>query len=93
MRGENGGRASKKLSIRDEKKDQARLPAFPTLFNISIEPLLQRLNRAAGEDGYHIAGEGIAAMAYADDILLLAGTERGMQNLLQITQEFIGSRY
>ena len=85
MRDENGGRASKKLSIRDEKRDQARLPAFPTLFNISIEPLLQRLNRAAGE--------GIAAMAYADDILLLAGTERGMQNLLQITQGFIGSRY
>ena len=63
-------------------------PLSPTQFNICIEPLLQRLTRAASEDGYHIADEGIAVLAYADDILLLSDSEQGMERLLRTTEEF-----
>ena len=63
-------------------------PLSPTLFNCCIEPLLRRLNQRAARDGYHVAGEAIAVLAYADDVLLLSDTEEGMNNLLRLTEEF-----
>ena len=63
-------------------------PLSPTLFNCCIEPLLRRLNQRAARDGYHVAGDAIAVLAYADDVLLLSDTEEGMNNLLRLTEEF-----
>lgn len=61
-------------------------PLSPTPFN--IRPVLQRLTRAAAEEGYHIAAEAIATLAYADDILVIWDTETGMLNLLRISEDF-----
>ena len=63
-------------------------PLSPTLFNCCIEPLLRRLNQRAARDGYHVAGDAIAVLAYADDVLLLSDTEEGMNSLLRLTEEF-----
>lgn len=65
-------------------------PLSPTLFNISIEPLIQRLNRAAGQEGYHIAEEAVAVLAYADDVMIVSDTEEGLNNLITIVEQFCG---
>ena len=63
-------------------------PLSPTLFNISIEPLIQRLNRAAEQEGYHIADEAVAVLAYADDVMIVSDTEEGLKNLIGIVERF-----
>ena len=63
-------------------------PLSPTLFNISIEPLIQRLNRAAEQDGYHVADEAVAVLAYADDVMIISDTEEGLNNLIAIVEQF-----
>ena len=65
-------------------------PLSPTLFNISIEPLIQRLNGAAEQEGYHIAEEAVAVLAYADDVMIVSDSEEGLNNLITIVEQFCG---
>lgn len=58
----------------------------PTLFCIYIDELLIRLARSAV--GCHIGSNFLGALAYADDITLIAPTPTAMRTLLRICDEF-----
>ena len=60
----------------------------PYLFNSVIDRLLQRLPRGIGAD---VQGLKINAMAFADDIILLASTRDGLQISLDTTAAFLNS--
>ncbi len=57
-----------------------------TLFAVYINELLQELN--GGDDGITLGDDRIAVLAYADDIVLLSETTRGLQNLLRKLQQW-----
>ena len=58
----------------------------PTLFNLSIEGLIQALARS--EDGYKIDDQVVSVQAYADDLVIISDTEVGMQRLLDTVTRF-----
>ena len=65
-------------------------PSSPTLFNVIINPLIQRL-KAAGKGVKMGTGELallIAALLFADDIGLLAGSPADLQEQLDICAQF-----
>ncbi|CAH2083817.1 unnamed protein product [Euphydryas editha] len=51
-------------------------PLSPILFNMAMDLILASLPQGVG---YGLEGEKIAALAYADDLILLAGSKVGMQ--------------
>lgn len=55
-------------------------PLSPLLFNLVLDPLLQQLHQSA--DGFPVADQHLAAMAYADDVTLFSGSPAGMSRLL-----------
>lgn len=61
-------------------------PLSPVLFNIIIDRLLKRL---PDEVGVSLGGTNINAIAFADDVVLLASTPGGLQLLLDRTHEFL----
>ena len=63
-------------------------PLSPTLFNICLEPLLQKLNNKAAVDGYHWYDNSTSVQAYADDVILFSDTEKGMWNLIKTVEDF-----
>ncbi|NXL68137.1 PO21 protein, partial [Chordeiles acutipennis] len=61
-------------------------PMSPILFNLSIDPLLQKLEEE-GEDFQHCSRR-ITAMAFVDDLVLLSGSWDGMQKTIKIVEVF-----
>lgn len=51
-------------------------PLSPLLFNMALDVVLASLPK---EVGYRLEGELVSALAYADDLVLLAGSKAGMQ--------------
>ena len=62
-------------------------PLSPLIFNLCIDPLLTSLEKS-NIDGIHINGKSICAQAYADDLVLISDSERGMNNLIQKVERF-----
>ena len=58
----------------------------PTLFNIYIEELLQRIRRS--EKGVKIGENNLGGLAYADDIVLIADKRDDMEELLRIAETY-----
>ena len=58
----------------------------PILFNIYIDGLLERLKNA--KVGCYICNVFCGAMAYADDLILLAPTRAAIEVMLQICSKF-----
>ena len=63
-------------------------PLSPWLFNLVIDRLL---NRIPSGIGVNMQGLKINAMAFADDIILLASTKDGLQQSLDITSGFLNA--
>lgn len=61
-------------------------PLSPVLFNMVINRLLRKL---PDEVGVSLGGTNINAIAFADDIMLMASTPGGLQLLLDRTHEFL----
>lgn len=64
-------------------------PLSPLLFNLVLDPLLNSLE-ASGR-GFHVGDQQLAAMAYADDVTLFAGTTADMAELLGETSAYLDS--
>ena len=61
-------------------------PLSPILFNIALEALLRHLSTSTA--GYTIAGYTINALAYADDVCVLATSKTDLQGTLDRCKEF-----
>lgn len=62
-------------------------PLAPTLFNLCMEGLLERLAKQQA-DGLKLGSTWITVQAYADDILLISDTEEGLRNLASTLEKF-----
>ena len=62
-------------------------PLAPTLFNLCVEGLLDRLAKQQA-DGLKLGNTWITVQAYADDILLISDTEEGLRNLASTLERF-----
>lgn len=62
-------------------------PLSPLLFNISIDPLIRKLN-ARSDLGYKVGQDSFTVQAYADDIILISNKEEHLNQLIQIVQDF-----
>jgi hypothetical protein len=65
-------------------------PLSPVLFDICINPLIEKLNsKELKKFGYYWNDEdGVTAQAYADDILLFANSFESLQSLVEIVNDF-----
>uniref|UniRef100_A0A3Q2YQL5 Reverse transcriptase domain-containing protein n=1 Tax=Hippocampus comes TaxID=109280 RepID=A0A3Q2YQL5_HIPCM len=61
-------------------------PMSPLLFNLSMDPLIQYLEDST--DGLELKGRRISTLAFADDLVLVSGSKRGMGNLLATLEKF-----
>ncbi|NWZ60955.1 PO21 protein, partial [Haliaeetus albicilla] len=61
-------------------------PMSPLLFNLSVDPLLCKLEEEGS--GYHHDSKGVTSMAFADDLVLLSGSWEGMQSNIKILEAF-----
>jgi hypothetical protein len=65
----------------------------PVLFDICIDPLIEKLSSAQyNEDGFYWGfqkEDGVTAQANADDILLFSSSYQGLTNLFNVVQDFI----
>nr|BAX24488.1 reverse transcriptase [Grammistes sexlineatus] len=61
-------------------------PLSPTLFNLSVDPLLYTLERLG--KGFSIQEANVASLAFADDLVLLSESWDGMTRNLAILEEF-----
>ena len=63
-------------------------PMSPLIFNFCMNPLLTKLENEG--DGYYINEDcKLSVQAYADDIVIFAGTREGLQHNLCIVEEFL----
>jgi len=64
-------------------------PLSPMLFNIALNPLIERIHEMRMERGY-LSGDNqaLSIQAFADDIVLISGTQEGMNTLLRTTMEY-----
>lgn len=60
-------------------------PLSPTLFNMAMDLVLANLPK---EVGYRLEKEKISALAYADDLILLAGSKAGMQTSINAVEKY-----
>ena len=61
-------------------------PLSPLLFNLAIDPLLHALESLGR--GVKIAGTGLVAMAFADDLVLLSESWENMNHNICILDDF-----
>ncbi|KAL1476953.1 hypothetical protein MTO96_036115 [Rhipicephalus appendiculatus] len=61
-------------------------PLSPFLFNLTLDPLMHSLNTSGF--GYQIQGRTVSALAYADDLILVASTQELSRNLEAAQQHF-----
>ena len=74
------GRDSYTASIPQRRGVKQGCPLSPILFNIVLEGLLRHLNTS--QAGYLIGTNKINALAYADDVCVVASSKEGAQGLL-----------
>uniref|UniRef100_A0A3Q2UN73 ribonuclease H n=1 Tax=Fundulus heteroclitus TaxID=8078 RepID=A0A3Q2UN73_FUNHE len=79
----NGSSAVIKIRLGVKQGD----PMSPVLFNLAIDPLLHFLERKGR--GFEAAGHSFTSLAYADDLILVSDSRRGLQRNLNILQEFL----
>ena len=60
----------------------------PTLFNLVMSDLE---NKLSDQDGVSIQGTSIQGLYYADDIVLLAANDKGLQDMLHVANDFAES--
>lgn len=63
-------------------------PLSPTVFNFIVDEMLRRV---PDEIGVELDGMKINVLAYADDLILVASTQVGLQELLNETTSFLSS--
>ena len=80
------GRESYMSAIPQNRGVKQGCPLSPILFNIALEGLLRYLS--ASQAGYTIAGYNINALAYADDVCVLATSKTDLQGILDRCKEF-----
>ena len=85
VRGKNLG------SFNTEKRVRQRCPLSPTLFNISMAPLEKEMSKVQ-EGGIVIRKKKIYSIGYADDVILLANNEVGIQEMIGRFGKFIERR-
>ncbi|NXY79892.1 PO21 protein, partial [Glareola pratincola] len=61
-------------------------PMSPLLFNLSVDPLLCKLEEEG--EGFQHGMKNITSMAFADDLVLLSGSWEGMEKNIQIVEAF-----
>lgn len=61
-------------------------PMSPLLFNLAMDPLIQALED--GNNGYGWEGRSITTLAFADDLVLLSSSWKGMRRNLTILENF-----
>lgn len=61
-------------------------PLSPILFNLVIDAMLKQIPK---EIGAEMEGSIINVLAFADDLVLMASTEKGLQTLMDNTAEFL----
>ncbi|NXT40868.1 PO21 protein, partial [Pelecanoides urinatrix] len=61
-------------------------PMSPIQFNLSIDPLLCKLEEEGS--GFQHCSKNITTMAFADDLVLLSGSWEGMQKNIDISEVF-----
>ncbi|NXJ58561.1 PO21 protein, partial [Spizaetus tyrannus] len=62
------------------------VPMSPLLFNLSVDPLLCKLEERG--NGYQHGSKRVASMAFADDLVLLSGSWEGMQSNIRVLEAF-----
>ena len=80
------GRESYTPAIPQNRGVKQGCPLSPILFNIALEGLLKHLSTSTA--GYAIAGYTINALAYADDVCVIATTKPDLQGILDRCKEF-----
>ena len=78
--------SSQSREIYQNKGVKQGCPCSPLIFNMAIDPLLDALQRL--DQGFHMGERQITVQAYADDILLIAESEHGMQQQLDVVQRY-----
>ncbi|XP_075769460.1 uncharacterized protein LOC142823066 [Pelodiscus sinensis] len=69
-------------------------PLSPIVFNLAMEPLLRAM--ANSPAGFNLYGEKISALAYANNLVLLADNPEGLRILLEVASraaEWMGLRF
>ncbi|KAL1479469.1 hypothetical protein MTO96_051817 [Rhipicephalus appendiculatus] len=59
-------------------------PLSRFLFNLTLDPLLHELNSSGY--GYNVDGHTVSALAYADDLILIASTYEELSRNLEVAQ-------
>lgn len=62
---------------------------YSPLLNLVLDPFLQELQLST--DGFRVANQQLAVMAYVDDVTLFSGSPEGMSRLLQSTSDYLVS--
>ncbi|NXG36629.1 PO21 protein, partial [Dromaius novaehollandiae] len=81
---EVGGTHSEKVKILTGVKQGD--PMSPLLFNLSMDPLLCRLEE--GKEGFRYKNSSVSTLAFTDDLVLLSDSWDGMQKNIQVVEEF-----
>ncbi|GLD71006.1 uncharacterized protein AKAME5_002232600 [Lates japonicus] len=63
-------------------------PLSPLLFNLALDPLLYMLEDKGV--GFKVGDQSLTALAFADDLVLLSDSYKGMERNLQILEIFSG---
>ncbi|GLD64747.1 uncharacterized protein AKAME5_002927600 [Lates japonicus] len=63
-------------------------PLSPLLFNLALDPLLYMLEDKGV--GFKVGDQSLTALAFADDLVLLSDSWKGMERNLQILEIFSG---
>ncbi|NXL68615.1 PO21 protein, partial [Chordeiles acutipennis] len=83
-----------RIALKNEQSDSIGIqigvkqgdPMSPILFNLSIDPLLYKLEEEG--EGFQHYSKNITTMAFADDLVLLSGSWEGMQKTIKIVEVF-----